>query len=400
MVFLEWLDFTLYLYLAKSIFAKEFFPNSAYSLTLTFALFAAAYLARPLGGWLFGSEADKNGRRKPLVFSSALMGLATIGISLLPGYNVLGIYSTWILLFLRLIQGLALGGEINTSGMFMVEHHTQKPLWAGSLVAVSGALGMFLGGTIAALLQSSSISILWRLVFALVGIISLYVCRLRKKLKESPEFLQAQSHKSTIPWTKYWPGLINIAITGAFVSVSVYICNIFWVSFAIDQKLWSSVQCSWAGSLAQCGSAILALFFAFFTSPTKCKKLFQGGMIIISLAAPALFYFTAIQSTIGVIFSLGGYVLCNSLICSSLFYFLYLQLPAQYRCRGVSTIYALSATLGAILLPICQQIASTKSFFWLPAGFVSLVAIISWVVVQINKQQPEKFEHSALAQFN
>lgn len=384
MVFLEWLDFTLYLYLAKSVFATEFFPNSSHSLTLTFALFAAAYVARPLGGWLFGREADKNGRRKPMVLSSALMGLATLGICLLPGYFYLGITATWILLGLRLLQGLALGGEINTSGMFLVEHHNKNPLAAGGLVAASGAFGMFLGGTIAALLQSVTYPNLWRVVFALVGLVSLYVCRLRKQLSESPEFLKTKTNITIFAWHKHWRGLTNIAIAGAFVSTAVYICNVFWVSFAIDQKLMSSVWCSWAGSLAQCGAAIAALPIAFRVNPLWNRHLFQGSMITIAVAAPALFYFTTTHSLAGVIIALFGYVIANSLICSSLFYFMYLQLPAQYRCRGVSTVYALSATLGAILLPICQQLINNKQAVCAPGIIVSFVALFSWLVVQFN----------------
>lgn len=144
--FFEWLDFSLYLYLARSVFAKEFFPASNYSLMLSFALFAAAYFARPLGGWLFGRAADLNGRRHPMLLSAALMGMATLGICLLPNYQQIGLAATWGLLLLRIAQALALGGEINTSAMFLVEHYRRKPLIAGGLVAVSSALGMFMGG--------------------------------------------------------------------------------------------------------------------------------------------------------------------------------------------------------------------------------------------------------------
>lgn len=178
LVFLEWLDFSLYLYLAKSVFAAKFFPLSVYSLELTFALFAAAYFARPVGGWLFGRKADLSGRRNPMVFSAALMGLATLGIALLPGYAQIGLWATWGLLLLRMAQGLALGGEINTSAMFLVEHHPQRPLLAGSLVAAGGAFGMFIGSALATLLQYISqyrcrgVSTIWAVAagFGAVGL--------------------------------------------------------------------------------------------------------------------------------------------------------------------------------------------------------------------------------------
>ncbi|KTD24104.1 MFS transporter [Legionella maceachernii] len=377
LVFLEWLDFSLYLYLAKSVFANDFFPPSAYSLTLSFALFAAAYFARPVGGWFFGRKADLNGRRNPMVFSAALMGFATLGICLLPNYAQIGLLATWGLLILRVAQGLALGGEINTSAMFLVEHHPKKPLLAGSLVAASGAFGMFLGAAIAALLQYNEILWAWRIIFALVAMISLWVCQLRKRLRESPEFQKNLLSIKEI-WPLYGRGLFNIAIVGAYVGVTVYLCNVFWVSFAIDQQLWSKTQCAWTGSIAQLLSALLAVPIAYFSQPSSVYRLMRASMVVITVAAPLLFFFTAISLSAGVLLSVLGYAIANALLCASLYYLLYLQLPAQYRCRGVSTIWALAASLGAISLPIAEQ-AVQLGAIWLPGFLVSAIAILSFL---------------------
>ena len=384
LVFLEWLDFSLYLYLAKAIFANEFFPASAYSLTLSFALFAAAFIARPVGGWLFGRQADLNGRRKPMVFSAALMGLATIGICLLPGYSQIGLFATWGLLVLRMAQGLALGGEINTSAMFLVEHHPKNPLIAGSLVAASGALGMFMGGMLAVLVQSTTITWLWRIIFALVGGISLWVCRKRKQLQESPEFRYEETQKQPLLWRLHWKGLLNIAVVGAYVSVTVYLCNVFWVSYAIDKQLWSNIQCAWIGSLAQLASALLAIPIARYAKIAWNTHLLQASMVVTIFAAPLLFYFTEQGVAVMVLVSLLGYGTANALLCSTLYYFLYLQLPTQYRCQGVSTVYALAASLGALSLPIAQQAVTISHYYWFPGLWVCIVAITSLVAIQVN----------------
>ncbi|KTD35368.1 proline/glycine betaine transporter-like protein [Legionella moravica] len=387
LVFLEWLDFSLYLYLAKSVFAKLFFPPSEYSLMLSFALFATAFLARPLGGWLFGRSADGFGRRTPLIFSAALMGMATIGIALLPGYEVIGISATWGLLLLRIAQGLALGGEINNSAMFLVEHQSNKPLIAGSFVAASGAAGMFLGGATAALVQSTPGTGLWRIIFVLVGLISLWVCGLRKKLTESPEFVADRSPISQII-REEWPGIMNITIMGAFVSVTVYICNAFWVSYATDQGLGSPVACAWAGSMAQLMSALLALPIARYTPPSKVLWLLRNSMIAAFFGAPVLFWFTAQDSVAGVMLGLVLYILANGFLCSALYYFLYLQLPAQYRCRGVSTVWAISASLGAISLPVAEQ-AHLHDMTWIAPVWVSFIALMSYLFLsrgRLNQQ--------------
>ncbi|WP_162263948.1 MFS transporter [Legionella shakespearei] len=379
LVFLEWLDFSLYLYLAKSVFSHEFFPPSHYSLLLSFALFAAAFLARPLGGWFFGRSADSYGRRAPLIFSAATMGTATIGIALLPGYSTIGLAATWGLLLLRIAQGLALGGEMNNSAMFLVEHHANKPLIAGSYVAASGAAGMFVGGATAAILQSMHSDWLWRVVFVAVGLLSLRVCSLRKKLQESPEFTANRTPVRDI-LREEWPGIINIALVGTFVSVTVYICNAFWVSYTIDLKFWSPAHCAWAGSIAQLLSALLALPIARKVSAAKATFLLHGSMMAAFFGAPLLFLFTAYAVIPGVLLGLALYILSNALLCSALYYFLYLQLPAKYRCRGVSTVWALSASIGAVSLPLAEQ-ANLHQMVWLAPLWVSCVALMSFILL-------------------
>lgn len=377
LVFLEWLDFSLYLYLAKSVFAQRFFPPSSYNLMLSFALFAAAFLARPLGGWIFGKSADSSGRRTPLILSAALMGTATMGIALLPDYNTIGIAATWGLLLLRIGQGLALGGELNNSAMFLVEHHAKNPLVTGSFVAACGAGGMFLGGSTAAVLQMVQIDWLWRVIFLLVGFASLWVCRLRKKLQESPEFIADHTDVKQII-KEEWPGIINIALLAVFVSVTVYICNAYWVSYATDQGFWSPVTCAWTGSIAQLLSALLALPIARYCPPSQVLHLLRRSLIMAFIGAPILFAFTSSAWIAGIFAGLGCYILANALICSSMFYFLYLQLPAQYRCRGVSTVWALAATVGAICLPLAEQ-ANLHQMPWLAPGFVCIGAALAYL---------------------
>lgn len=396
LIFLEWLDFSLYLYLAKSVFAVEFFPTSQYSLILTFALFAAAYLARPLGGWLFGREADLNGRRKPMVFAAALMGIATIGICLLPGYHQIGILAAWGLLGLRIAQGIALGGEINTSAMFLLEHHPNRPLVTGSLAAASGAAGMFTGGALAAFIQFINWPGFWRLIFAGVGCLSLWVCRRRKQLQESPEFKQISGVKMSLRQVcqVYGLGLLNIAAVGVYVSTSVYLCNVFWLSFVIDKHVWTAVQCAWIASFAQLASALLAIPIAWFAKPSSAKHLMGVSMVVMAMAGSVLFYFTTQKIVGGIVIGLIGYVIANGLICASLYYFLYLQLPSSIRCQGVSLVWALAASLGAILLPVTEQMVMSMQVNWLPEALIGGVALLALLIIQ-----PQQAHHPIALEF-
>ena len=377
LIFLEWLDFSLYLYLAKSVFAVQFFPDSSASVILSFALFATAYFARPVGGWLFGVRADSKGRRVPMIVSAALMGVATLGLCLLPAYAQIGVAATWGLLGLRIAQGLALGGEINTSAMFLVESNPQRPLFTGSLVAMSCALGMFIGGSFATLLSYFSLMDGWRFVFAAAGLLSLWVCRLRKQLGESAEFIAAETAKSTpVNWLAHRRGMVNIFTLGIYVSVTVYLCNIFWVSYATDCQLWSRTSCIAIGSLAQLLSALLAVLIGRRAHAVDVYRLLQASMLVLIVTAPLLFYATTQLNTPAVLVSLLGYIAGNGLLSAALFYFLYLQLPVTLRCRGVSTIWAIAASLGASTLPLSAHLVS-RGAVWFPGALVSILAATS-----------------------
>lgn len=383
--FIEWLEFSLYLYLAKTVFSQNFFPQSKHSLTLTFALFAVGYLARPVGGWIFGRAADLKGRRAPMVFTAGMMGFATLGICLLPTYHTLGIASTWLLLIFRILQGLAIGGEFNTSAMFMIEHHKHSPLIAGSLVAASGALGMFMGGAIAALLHYSHNSELWRLIFAAVGILSLLICQMRKNLRESPEFTGQRNLRLKELFKSHWRGLVNVAMVASFVSTMVYLCNIYWLSFVSTKQLWPAVYCAWIASFAQLGSALIALPVARYYQPKHGHLLLYASMLTIAVVGPLLFYFSEMMIKAGVVIALAGYILGNGLLCVSLHYFLYQQLPTEYRCRGISIVWAIAASIGAILLPISEQVVETKQWAMFPGYAVSLIAITALLFIRYSE---------------
>lgn len=379
LIFLEWLDFSLYLYLAKLVFAKQFFPNASNSLMLSFALFAAAYFARPIGGWLFGQRADQNGRRKPMIFSAALMGVATLGICALPTFDQIGLWSTGLLLLFRLAQGLALGGEINTSALFLIEHHQKKTLIVGGLIAASSALGMFFGGAIASFISYFDLTNFWRFVFGTVGFLSLWVCRLRKQLTESPEFLAQTQHPQTEYWRDYRAGIINIMLLGAYVSTMVYLCNVLWVSYAMDQGLWGHAACTIIGAVAQLLSALFSIPIAIWNKANHAYGLMRRSMLLLIIAAPLLFWGTKAMVLPAVLLGLVSYVLGNALICSSMYYLLYLQLPVSLRCRGVSTFWAIAASLGASALPLSEHLL-TKGLWYVPALIVSGIAMVSFMI--------------------
>ncbi len=173
---LEWYDFSLYAYLA-GIFAQIFFHNLHHmGLLLSYSIFAMGYLTRPLGAALFGYLGDTQGRKKALSLSVLLMAIATCGIGLLPDYATIGISAAFLLLFFRLLQGIAVGGEAFGSACFIVESiPSDKTGFFSSLIWASSVIGLLFGSLMVFVLfigfQGPLLySFAWRLPFLLATI--------------------------------------------------------------------------------------------------------------------------------------------------------------------------------------------------------------------------------------
>lgn len=198
---LEWYDFSLYAYLA-GIFAQIFFrslPN--FSLLLSYSVFAIGYLARPLGAVLFGYLGDTQGRKKSLSLSVLLMAIATCGIGLLPGYAVIGMSAAFLLLFFRLLQGIAVGGEAFGSACFIVESIPSKNTgFYSSLIWASSVIGMLLGSFVVFILflcfQGPLLYLFaWRLPFLFAAVSALIAYYIRAQTLETKAFQDLSQHR-------------------------------------------------------------------------------------------------------------------------------------------------------------------------------------------------------------
>ena len=156
---LEWYDFAAYGFLA-AVFAKNFFPTSDafVGLISAFGVFAASFMMRPIGGIVFGHVGDRYGRRHALYLSAGLMTLSTVAIGFLPTYEALGAAAPVLLLLLRLLQGLSIGGEYTTSAIFLAENARPGRRGIVTSFAAFGATGGTLLGSAAAALVASLIS--------------------------------------------------------------------------------------------------------------------------------------------------------------------------------------------------------------------------------------------------
>jgi MFS family permease len=197
--FLEWYDFLTFAALAM-YFSELFFPpdNQVAGLLKSLATFGAGMVVRPLGSALFGSLADKYGRRPVFIATIVLMGIATLGIGLLPTYADVGLLASASLLLLRLLQGFAMGGEIGGVAVYLTEHAPagRRGLYT-SVLQLMGPLGILASSTQVVLLQSFLSSEAfhawgWRVPFLLSAMLMLILLKGRLSLQESPVFRQLQ----------------------------------------------------------------------------------------------------------------------------------------------------------------------------------------------------------------
>ncbi|MDU0289350.1 MFS transporter [Saccharothrix longispora] len=196
----EWYDFFLYGSAAALVFNKLFFPSAdpLVGTLLAFTTYAIGFLARPLGGLVFGHYGDKLGRKKLLVLSLLLMGAATFAMGLLPTYATIGVAAPLLLTLLRLVQGFALGGEWGGAVLIVSEHGSaeRRGFWA-SWPQAGAPMGNLLATAVLAVLAAvqsdeAFLSWGWRVPFLLSGVLVLIGLWIRLSVEESPVFLAAQ----------------------------------------------------------------------------------------------------------------------------------------------------------------------------------------------------------------
>ena len=179
---LEWYDFALYGFFAP-IFAQLFFCKSLliHNLLQAFSIFAIGFIVRPLGAVVFGAISDKYGRVQCLKLSSLFIAWPTLILAILPTYNHIGIFSSILLIVLRIFQGLCIGGEFSNNMVYLCETApVKKNYFWGSLGSCTGSLGIFLASLSASIFHlifspHFLLTTAWRLAFLCSGFMGMII---------------------------------------------------------------------------------------------------------------------------------------------------------------------------------------------------------------------------------
>lgn len=232
---LEWYDFAVYGYLAATI-GRQFFPSEdpAASLLSAFAVFAVGFLMRPIGGILIGHIGDRHGRRIALIVSVAGMAVPTVMIGVLPGYDAIGLAAPILLVLLRMVQGMSVGGEYVGSMVFLVESAPADRRGVYGAFAGVGAVGGILLGSasatlLAALLPAEAIEAwAWRLPFLAGLVLAIVGFVLRREMAEPAAAPREHTRLPIVEAVREHPwAILRIAGLSVFNAVGFYVSFVY-----------------------------------------------------------------------------------------------------------------------------------------------------------------------------
>ncbi len=286
----EWFDFAIYGFLATFIAAK-FFPSGDDTAALlnTFAIFAAAFFMRPLGGFVFGPLGDRIGRQRVLALVILLMSVATLAIGLLPTYAAIGVAAPLLLLFFRCLQGFSAGGEYGGGAVYLAEYAPAgRRGFFVTFMAWSGVVGFLLGSitvtVLAAALPTAAMeSYGWRIPFLMaapLGLVGLYI---RTRLDDTPEFtaLTEQDQVAKKPLreavTTSWRSILQVIGLFLIFNVSYYVVFAFLPTYLIRTLEFSKTMSFLSITLACLVALVLILPLAALSDRVGRKPMLVAG---------------------------------------------------------------------------------------------------------------------------
>ena len=408
---IEWYDFFLYGTAAAVIFPKAFFPQELPTMVLliiSFSTLAVGFLARPLGGIIFGHFGDRIGRKRTLVVALMMMGVATTLIGFLPTYASIGIAAPLLLVALRFIQGLAIGGQWGGAMLLVTESApSDQRGWYGAYAQAGAPMGVILA-TLAFIGVSSSMSDEafmdwgWRLPFiasiVLIGI-SMYI---QLKIEDTEAFRSLSDAQSTddkpaaaverspvVEAIRKYPKRIMLA-AGAFLSVQVtfYILIAFVIAYGMNSP---SVELSRDTMLTAVlvAAAIMVptqFYFSGLSDRIGRKNVYRWGAILTGIWGFILFplidtgdpMMIGFAITMGLLF-LGMQYGPQAAYFTELF-------STEVRYSGASLGYQIGAILGGALAPTIAVLLWNEFGIFYVSVYIAIAALLTlWSLSQLEE---------------
>ncbi|OZI29187.1 MFS transporter [Bordetella genomosp. 1] len=406
---IEWYDFYIYATAAALVFGKLFFPSADgfYGTLAAFGTFAVGFLARPLGGAVFGHIGDRIGRKKSLVITLLMMGTVTVLIGLLPTYASIGIWAPILLVVLRFIQGIAVGGEWGGAVLMAGEHSPDqnKRTFFASFAQLGSPAGLILSMVMFKIVTSLDDATFmdwgWRVPFLFSAALLIVGFAIRMGVNESPDFLAEQERKKTaaqpaedkaplLEVLRGAPGLLAMAVGANVLGIAgFYFTNTFMLAYttqyvglsrsvildclllvSVMQFIITPLSAYIASRIGYRRFLLLTSFVSIFTPYVMFTLVDQGSLTSLTLGVGVAVLFMGAYYAV-----IAGYV-------SDSF-------PTRIRYTGISMAYQISGAIFGGLTPILGTILAQqfKGQWWPLAVLFSVISLLSMVSVIFLSQR-------------
>ncbi|WP_395245465.1 MFS transporter [Agromyces sp. MMS24-K17] len=390
---LEWYDFFLYGTAAALVFPALFFPaaDPLTGILLSFAVYATGFVARPLGGLLAGALGDRHGRRRVLFATLLVMGLATAAIGLLPTYAQVGAIAPALLVALRLLQGLATGGEWGGAVLLALEHARSGRGIRGGFVSSAVYVGLVLGNLafvvlVALLDEEALLAWGWRVPF-LASLVLLGVgAYLRFRVDETPEFValaqnDRRARRPLVAALRQPRNVVAVFLVRVGQNTSFYVISVFCLGYAatvLGLERWVTLTALLVGATV---AAVLCPFWGALGDRIGPGRLITAALVGLGLLAVPLFAVLDTGSAVLVIaviaLAIGGVNAAGDGAQPTYFTSLF---DPSVRYSGISIGREAASIVGGGLAPLAATALVAWAGHWWPVAAMMVVAAALGVV--------------------
>ncbi|MEP8890727.1 MFS transporter [Enterobacter roggenkampii] len=394
---IEWFDYFLYGTAAALVFNKIFFPmvDPVIGLILSYLSFSLTFFIRPIGGVLFAHIGDRIGRKKTLVLTLSLMGGATVMIGLLPTYEMIGLWAPALLILMRIIQGMGIGGEWGGALLLAYEYAPEKRKgFFGSIPQAGVTIGMLMATFIVSLMtlfsEADFLSWGWRIPFLLSSVLVLLGLWIRKDIDETPDFQRVKASGQVVKaplrdtLKHHWREVLIAAGLKVVETAPFYIFSTFVVSYATSTLTYQKSQALEAVTLGALVATLMIPLMGLLSDKVGRQRMYAISVFVLGLFIVPWFMLLNTGTTWGIVLATviafgvlwAPVTAVLGTLCSEIF-------SANVRYTGITLGYQLGAALAGGTAPlIATGLLAKYDGDWVPvAWYLAVTVTISLIAI-------------------